>query len=373
MKLTKSAVDAAQPRVKDYFLWCSELPGFGVRVASSGRKTYVVRYRNKHGSDRMLKLSRTCDMPPNQARDMARKVFADVAEGRDPTEERKETRNAITVADLCERYLSEHAKPYKKPRSVKNDEFNITLHVLPAMGKKNLKEVTQSDIQSLHAKLSHIKPTANRVLALLSKMFALAETWKLRDPHTNPVKGVQRYKEKARETILSKEQLERVFLHLKDEDIPESFELLVRLLLLTGCRLSEVLTAKTEWIDWERKLLLLPDSKVGARKIPLSRSAMELLQGVKGQEYIVKGRLAGTHLAHPWGIWERIRMRANIPKVRLHDLRHTVGSMAHKAGLSQKEIAQLLGHRQLSTTERYLHGYEDDAVRNAEIIANLVA
>lgn len=374
-KLTKTLVDNSKPTDKEQWIWDSELQGFGIRIQPSGRKTYVVRYRTiSERTQRKLTIARCSDMPPDRARDIARKTFATVAEGGDPTKERRVEKDAPTVSDLKDRYMNEHAKPFKKPTSAKLDEANWRIHVLPAIGSKKVKDVKRSDILSLHGSLSDKPATANQVLALLSKAFNLSEIWEWRARNTNPCHEVKKYKINERELILTPVQITTLNSTLDEmlaaAEISEPMANLVRLLMLTGCRLREIMHAQRDWVDTERQLLLLPDSKVGQRKIPLSGPAMDIINSIASTEtWLIPGRRHGQPMDTPYKAWKRIKERAGLPmELRIHDLRHTAGSIGHMAGLTQKQIQILLGHKQMSTTERYLHGATgDDAVIAAKL------
>ncbi len=364
-KLTKTIVDNIAPGANEIWLWDTELPGFGIRVQPSGRKTYVIRYRARDTHvQRKMTVARCAEMPPDRARDLARKAFSAVAEGRDPVgDQRKAVADAKTVDDMKERYMREHAKPFKKPASAELDEKNWRIHILPVLGKKFVREVTKADILTLHGSLSTKPATANQCLALLSKAFNLAEDWELRDRNTNPCHKVRKYEIIERELILTLAQIKRLNAIMTEmvegNDITQPFANLVRLLLLTGCRLREIMHAKREWIDETRRLLLLPDSKVGQRRIALSPQCMEIINTIpRADEWLIPGRVHGEPMQTPYRPWRLVKKRAGLPeKLRIHDLRHSAGSLGHMAGLSQKEIAIMLGHRQLSTTERYLHGH----------------
>jgi integrase len=377
-RLTKSAIDAARPAASDVWLWCNELPGFGVRVQPSGRKTFVCRYRTRDGHQRKHTIGRCSDLPPDRARKLARDAFGAVAEGLDPAEDRRQLKKAPLMTDLEERYMREHARPYKKPRSVIQDARLWTNRIIPELGKRKIASITKPDVLALHGSMSCQPSTANQVLALLSKAMNLAEDWGWRTPGSNPCRRVKKFRVRQRETILTHEQIANLGRTLdvmvEERAIPRSMAALVGLLLLTGCRLNEIMSARRAWIDHGRQLLLLPDSKVGQRRIALSSAALKIVDGIPKGEWLIPGRIAGTHLTHPWGIWTRIKARAGLPpETRLHDLRHTVGSIGHMAGLSQRQIATLLGHRQMVTTERYLHGYEGDNQRAADKVAEIIA
>jgi len=376
-KLTKSAIDNTKPGEKDIWLWCSELPGFGVRVQPSGRKTYVVRYRNEIGVQRKMTLARCCDIPPERARDMARRQFGQVAEGQDPVQERIDKREAPTMSELWERYLKEYARVFKKASSVVSDEGTWRRYIETPLGKKKAAEVNKTDITKIVSKLSDRKASANHVVALLGKMFNLAEDWGLRPVNSNPCRRWKKFKIAERECILSPEQIAAVDKAM-DEMVAEgslmySMACLVRLWMITGCRNSEIRTAERAWVDFNRQLLLLPDSKVGQRRIPLPDAAIQIIKTLPEGKWLIPGRLHGQPIKSPHGMWKRIAERAGVPlESRPHDLRHTVGSLGHDSGLSQKQIQQQLGHRQMSTTERYIHGVKSAQSQAANQIADLM-
>jgi len=380
-KLTKTIIDNTGPGEVDVWLWDTELPGFGVRIQPSGRKTYTVRYRAKDtNTQRKMTVARCADMPPDRARDLARKAFAAVAEGRDPVaDQRRKIIDAKTVESMQERYMNEHAKPFKKEASADLDEKNWRIHILPVLGKKLVREVSKADILTLHGSLSTKPATANQCLALLSKAFNLAEDWEWRDRLTNPCHKVKKYEVTERELILTLAQIKTLNSTLTtmvdENDITQEFANLVRLLLLTGCRLREIMHAKREWVDETRRLLLLPDSKVGQRKIALSPQCMAIIATIpKANEWLIPGRIHGEPMITPYSVWKKVKKRARLPdELRMHDLRHSAGSLGHMAGLSQKEIAIMLGHKQLSTTERYLHGHNGAQATIADKMAETIS
>lgn len=376
-KITKTIIDKTEPAEADVYLWCSEVPGFGVRVRPSGRKVYVVRYRTQDGQQRKQNVARCSDVTPDRARDMARAIFGKVAAGQDPARDKQDARESATMQDLRDAYMTRHAEPFKKPKSIANDECRWRLQILPALGKKKVRAVTKNDITDLMGGLARQPAVANQVLMLLSKAFNLAEDWGMRDTNTNPCRGIKKFKLAERETILDTDDIERLQGALDDlvaeGRISHGAACLVRLLLLTGCRLTEIMHAERAWVDEARMLLSLPDTKTGQRRIPLSAAAMDVIRSLPDGKWLIPGKKVGEHMVNPHGPWAIIKAAAKLPpKLRIHDLRHTVGSLGHANGLSQLEIAKLLGHRQLSTTERYLHGVKQHAERSADKIAELV-
>jgi len=373
--ITKTVVERLQPGEADRWEWDAELRGFGVRVQPSGRKTYVIRYRTAQRKQRKYTIGRCSDFTPDQARARARKAFGVVADGGDPAADRAAVLDAPTMKDLRERYMREHAVPYKKPSSVADDRQLWKNVIIPRWGDRTVASITQAQVMSLHAELAPTPAKANHVIALLSKAFNLSELWEWR--LGNPCRGVKKYKIHERENILSLAEINKLLATAEEMaaggEIPVPMANLLKLLLLTGCRLNEIMSARQEWVDHDRRLLLLPDSKVGQRRIPLSEAAMVVVRSVPKGTWLIPGRLHGTHMTSPWKMIARICKRAGVKHVRPHDLRHTVGSLGHRAGLSQREIARLLGHRQMSTTERYLHGYEGDDVRAIDRVAEIIA
>jgi integrase len=378
-KLTKTLIDNIKPGTTDSWHNDSELPGFGVRCQPSGHKTYVARYRTQDGTQRKQKIARTCDMPPDKARELARKVFAAVAEGKDPKQDQRDAKAAPTMADLSERYMKEHARPFKKDASVRSDENNWRLHILPTLGTKKVRAVTKADVLTLLGKLSDKPAAGNQVVALLSKAFNLAEDWGWRDANSNPCRRVKKYKIAEKELILSHDQIGLLDKTMGDMvgggELRPEFAAFIRLLMLTGCRKSEVMLARCEWVDLDRGLLLLPDSKVGQRKIAMSPAAIQIAKALiaNGGEWLIPGRRNGKPLQTPYKVWKAVKQAAGLPlELRLHDLRHSAGSLAHMAGASQKQVATMLGHSQLSTTERYLHGLTGDAAATAAKVGDVI-
>jgi integrase len=367
-RLTKRYVDSLRCTDGDLVVWDDDLPGFGLRMRASGRRYYVAKYRAK-GRQRWLTLGPHGVLTPEQARRQAARVLSAVREGADPAVERRAEARALTVADLAERYLTQHAELKKKAASLRNDKLNLRLHVLPSLGKVPLGAVTREDVATLHHALRETPTAANRVLALLSKMFNLAERWGLRHDGSNPCRHVERFPESRRERFLSDDELARLGAVLEEVEGSgaETAETIaaIRLLVLTGCRVSEVLGLSWEDIDVEHRCLRFSASKTGAKRIPLNRAALEVLAGLARQSsWVIPGRDREQPLVNLGKPWKRIRERAGLDDVRLHDLRHTHGSSAAGAGLSLHLVGALLGHRQPATTARYAH-LADDPVQEA--------
>jgi integrase len=361
MKLTKRTVAAAEIGTH----WDDKLPGFGLRVLASGRRSYVVRFRTATGTDRLMTLGTADELHPDDAREMARQTKADVRHGKDPGAERKARRAAPRLVDLRDRFMADHAGQ-KKPGTARNYEILWRRHIIPALGNPAVADVTESDIIRLRKRMADTPTNANRALEVLSKAFALAERWRWRQAGSNPCRWVDSFAEAKRERILTPAEIAAIWSQIEADDVLPSARALFRLLMLTGCRSGEWIRALWSWVDLDNAALNLPDSKTGAKQVPLSPDAVELLRSLPRTSIYVLPGLKGGPLGGHRRIWLRILRRAGITdRVRIHDLRHTVGSYAHRAGASQREVADLLGHKQMSTAARYIHGPGSEKHSNA--------
>jgi len=379
-KLSKRSVDAARPGPRETFVWDEELPGFGLRVFPSGRKTFFVQYRARGESrTRRYVLGPYGVLTPAEARDLATQVLADVRKGGDPSEARRIEAHEPTVGDLCTRYLADYAEGRKKARSVAEDRRLIEDFVKPALGRRKIRAVTRLEIVRLHNSLQRTPYQANRVLAVVSRMFNLAERWGLRPGGSNPVRHVDRFAERKRERFLSEAELARLGKALADAEQAQTETAAtiaaIRLLVFTGCRLGEILRLRWAEVDFERRCLHLAESKTGARTVPLNAPALKVLAELARGEspWVIQGRKPGAPLVNLGKPWRRIREKADLRDVRLHDMRHSYASVAAGAGHSLVVIGALLGHRQATTTQRYAH-LSDDPVRTAtELVGARIA
>ena len=197
-KLTKRMVDAARPQSKDYIVFDEQLPGFGLRVMPSGKKSYLIQYRRDRRT-RRLTFGRHGSMTPSEARTKAIELLSFVAAGEDPAEEQKRARQMPTLAALCERFLEEYVAQHCKASTAREYRRSVELFITPALGHANAAEISRADIAKLHHDLRHIPYQANRTLGVLGKIFNLAELWGLRPDGSNPCRHVKRYSEEKRE------------------------------------------------------------------------------------------------------------------------------------------------------------------------------
>ena len=435
-RITKRQVDALKP---GSLLWDGAVRGFGVRCQQSA-KVYVLKTRVR-GKQRWFTIGKHgAPWTVEKARERAEKILGQVADGKDPAKERADAKDQPTMADLCARYLEEYAKEHKKKSSAATDTSNINNHVLPLLGGEFIVDVTRADIDRFKRSVKDGKTAkdrgperrggaavrggagaANRCLALLSKMFNLAERWGLRPDGTNPVRHVDKYPEGKRDRFLSEAEIAALADTLKAIEKADGpfIPAAVRLLLFTGARRGEILSLEWEYVDLEGARLTLPDSKTGKKVVYLSAPALDVLANIpriEGNPFVICGHIEGAALVNLQKPWARIREKATLklwaddarlaplvaeltPKdgepsladieaeakkqklsiskgimdVRIHDLRHSYASIGASGGLSLPMIGKLLGHTQAATTARYAHLADDPLKAANEAIGQQIA
>ncbi len=367
-KLTKKFVESIVPHEKEELLiWDTELKGFGIRVFPTGRKTYFIQYRNQSQNTRRKKIGVHGVLSTEQAREEAKKLFGDVAKGEDPSAIARLKKNIRTVSDLTKEYLESHSKIKKTPKGYKEDLYFLNEIVLKRYGRLSVEKISTLDLQKIHVELQRTPYKANKLRDLLSKMFNLAVQWGWRPD--NPVKGIEKYKEYKRHRWLNNEEVQKLWLVL-DSHPNQNVSNVIRLLLLTGSRRNEVLYATWDQFDLEMGVWTKPAHTTKQRRmehLPLSTSALDILIKMKIESispFLFPGKVPGKPLQEIKKSWDKIRKKAGIPDVRLHDLRHTHASHLVSSGLSLSIVGKLLGHTQASTTQRYAH-LADEPLRQA--------
>lgn len=377
-KLTKRFVDQVEPCVTDISYWDDELRGFGLRVWPSGRKVYIALTRVK-GRLRKVSIGPHGPMTPEMARVKARQIISEAKAGNDPVKQLDQTRSSPTMKELGDRFLDEHVAIRCKPTTQYEYKRSVELFINPKLGARKVSVIERKDIAELHHNLRHIPYQANRTLGVLSTMFNLAEVWGLRPDHSNPCLHVKKYPEQKRERFLATEEYAALGMALQEIDIDgsESKSAInaVRLLMLTGCRLGEIMTLKWNHVDVKAREFRLPDSKTGAKTVHFGDAVADVLRKIErfhGNPWVIVGKKEGarlTDLQHPW---RRIRARAGLPNLRIHDLRHSYASGALALGEGLPMIGKLLGHTQPQTTARYAHLANDPVKAAARKVSDFI-
>jgi integrase len=412
IRITKRTVDALLPEARPVIYFDTEVKGFGVRVMPSGVRTYVLEYRPAGGgrtaAKRRLKLGRHSEsFTADQARIKAIAEHRKVLGGEDPAQRLADHREAPTVAELADAYLSEEIEPKKKAGTAALYRIYFDKHVTPLIGTTKAHAVTFALMARLHREIGKAKPvTANRVLNVVSGLYTWAEKGARTPSMPNPAKGHDRFRESAAERFLSTAELQALGDAIREAEtvgiawtvdrgkqnakhivkaenartiIEPPAAAAIRLLLFTGARLREILHLKWSEVDQERGLLTLADSKTGRKPIVLNAPALAVLSSIKrGGVYVIKGdppepgqaEKPRADLKRPWAL---VTKRAGLEGLRLHDLRHTFAAFGAGGGMGLPVIGKLLGHKNTETTQRYAHLADDPLRRASESIAGQIA
>jgi integrase len=403
-KLTKRTVDALKPREQAYIAYDSDLHGFGVRVMPSGHKSFIIEYRPHGGgrgvATRRLTLGALGALTPDQARRAAQEALAGVRLGNDPQAEKTLRRASPTVGGLIDAFLEGHASSKLKAKTA--GHYRIALDKLRgAHGSLKAHALTRAHLAALHTALADTPFAANRFLSTVSKCFSWGtQHGLLPEGHNNPAKGIGRNREHCRERFLTSEELARLGDTLREGEtagllwrgdygskhapkeenrrtVLDPFAIAaIRLLILTGACLREILDAQWQHVDFERGILFLPDSKTGRKPVYLSAPAIQLLASLprlEGNPYIIAGMKDAAPRADLKKPWEAVTKAAGLEGLRIHDLRHSFASVGAGASLGLPIIGKLLGHTQAATTHRYAHLDADPMRRAAETIGATIA
>lgn len=378
-RITKRTVEALSGQERERVVWDDDLKGFGVRVHPTGRKVYIVKTRYR-GKPVKVTIGPHGPVTPARARTNAAEILTGARSGRDPAGWNGRKDEAPTVRELGRRFLKEYVPSHCKPSTAEEYRRSVELFINPRIGKLRVPDVQRNHIAALHHGLRETPYQANRTLGVLSKIFNLAELWNLRPDGSNPCRHVKRYREEKRERFLSDKEYGRLGDTLDDAERDGSETLAAiaafRLLMLTGCRLSEIQKLRWEHVDLEAGELRLPDSKSGAKIVHLGAPAVAVLEGIEredGSPWVIGGRKPGSHLTDLQHPWRRIRTRAGLDDVRIHDLRHSFASGGLLVGEGLPMIGKLLGHTQVQTTARYAHLANDPVKAAADRIASRIA
>lgn len=385
-KLTKVAVDSvrtlAQTLGRDIYKWDSSLPGFGVRAKATGTTSFMIQYRNEFGKSRRHTIGRYGVMTLDEARKEARDLLSASSRGRDPRADKINKRNALSVSDLADRYMSDHCEGRCKDSTMAAHRWLLDKFIVPKLGRLQLNEITHADVDRLHQSLKPTPYNANRVLGLLKAMFGRAEVWGLIPRGGNPAMSVRPFRERKRQRFLSPEELKRLARAIDDSEherlISPQVAGAFRLLIATGARSNEIRTLRWSDIDWDRRLLVIREHKTdvnGIKTIPLNTTALDILSEIPpadGNLHVIAGQKPGEPVVNIQKPWRRLRSRAGLEDLRIHDLRHSFASFGVTAGASLPVIGGLLGHRSMTATSTYAHLAADPLRDASERVGSLV-
>lgn len=411
-KLTNKSVGALAVTGTRYIAWDSELRGFGCRVETSGTKTFLVRYRPNGGGrnapKRYFTIGRFPLLSPEEARRDARRILGAVAQGQDPADRRRAERTDMTVAALCDLYMEEAPRlptRFGRPKgadTLKFDKGRIERHIKPLLGKRRVGAITNADIQRFMRDIARGKTAtdvkvglrtriivkggegaATRVVGLLSGIFSFAVGEGIRSD--NPVRGVRRYADGKSERTLSSEELGTLGKALRAVEAQggnPSAIAIIRLLIFTGARKTEIAGLRWKEIDLDRDVIRLGASRhktgaiSGSKEIlltPPARVILERLAEERISEFVFPATTGKSHFQGIKRIWQSIRAKAGLSDVRLHDLRHSFASIGVSSGDSLPVIGALLGHANARTTQRYAHVSHDPVRKAADRIAENIS
>jgi len=403
-KLTKKIVDNAELRASPYFIWCSDLPGFGVRVFPSGKRVYYADYRNRAGARKRMSLGPHGKLTTEEARKLAVVTLADVLKGEDPAEERATRRNSLTVRELCDNYLKAAEKGLimgkggrpKKASTLYTDRGRIERHIKPLLGTKLVRDVAQADVNRFIRDVASGKTavvektekkrgkavveggagTAARTAGLLGGILSFAVSEGV--IQFNPAQGVKRPADKRRDRRLTAAEFKALgeALDAAERDC-ETWQGIaaVRLMALTGFRKDEIISLRWAEVDEEGKCFRLAETKEGTSVRPLTNPVMAVLRNIERKENCpfvlpaVRSKGAFGGWAHAWG---RIAARAKLGDVTAHTFRHSFGSVAGDLGFSELTIGAMLGHAAGSVTSRYVHHLDSVLVAAADKVARSI-
>ena len=399
-KLTKTLLDKVELKDKPYFIWCSELAGFGARVFPSGKKTFYVDYYNQAGERKRMSLGAYGKLTVDEARKLARITLGDTLRGDDPLTERQTKRGSLTVSELCDNYfeaaqrgliLGRSGKP-KKTSTLDTDAGRIERHIKPLLGKKLVVDLKRSDISKFIRDVTAGKTaytgassklrgkvnvaggagTASRTAGLLGGILSYAVSEDIIEH--NPAHGVKRPADQKRTRRLDADEFKALGKALASADhMPWQAIVGIKLLALTGCRLSEI--SKLTWaeVDLDAQSLKLGDTKTGASVRPIGSPVVELLQSIKADQksgFVLIGvRADGRPYGGLDGAVDRIVKAASLEGVTAHTLRHSFASVAADMNFSDSTIGSILGHAGSGITSRYTHRLDSVLIAAADKIA----
>lgn len=351
--------------------------GFLIEIRPTGAKTYYLRYRDPRGKQRQYKIGDAQSLTFSQAKNLAQRLKTGIALGEDPVAQKSSLRYVPKLADFVANYFIPYIKQYK--RGWKTNVSMLKNHILPTFGELFLDEITQMAIVQFHCSMrdkGYAAVTCNSAVIMVRYMFNLAKKWGFNGADVNPACGITLFQvNNQRERYLTRSEVQALKEAINESENTQLQHIVV-LLLLTGCRKRELLDAKWEHFDIERRIWRIPTSKSGKlRNVPISDTVVDVLEKVprfEGCPYLLPNPKTHRPFNTIYYSWNTARNRAEMPDLRMHDLRHSFASFLVNAGRSLYEVQFILGHSQLKTTQRYAHLSQDTLVAAANEAANVL-
>lgn len=390
-KITKRIIDALEPDpAGEQFLWDTELKGFGVRMMPSGVASFLIKYRNAENRQRKMTIGRVGTLTPEEARQLAREKLAEVSKGADPSAERQQLRQSITVAELCDLYI-EDADGRIKASTLAVDKSRIERHVKPLLGNRTVASLTPVDVARMQSDIiagktakerdgrggvtTGGKGVAGRTVGMLGTILEFAR--RRRVISENVARGIKKAPDGKQRRFLSAEEIKRLGKVLRQSEAEDGNAVAIaaiRFLLLTGCRRMEALAAKVEWLDRRGGCIRFPDTKSGAQVRPIGASAFAAIENLSSRNGWVfpASRGDGHFVGLPKSL-EAYCAKAKLDGVTVHVLRHTFAATAAEMGFSELTIAGMLGHSVPGVTARYAHVADSALVSAAGKVASRIA
>ena len=380
IKLTKSAVDAAQPQAQAVELRDTLVPGFLCKITPAGRKVFMLQYRTNAGERRKPALGLYGELTVEQARSLAQEWLAEVRRGGDPSAAKAAARSAPTVKELCTKFMEDYSKQRNKPSTQRGYQAVIDRCIVPMLGRLKVQDVKRPDVATAMKKMAHKPAEANRAFSVMRKMFNLAEVWGHRPDGTNPCRHVPMYPNGKATHLISDEDMGKLFRrleHIEAEGLENYvIPLAIRLQFEFAGRRSEIVTLQWDWVDLDNRRVVWPDSKTGGLSKPMSAEAYRLFSTAPRREgcpYVLPSPNDPTkHLTfgEHYGGWCRVLKAAGVPHVGTHGIRHRSTTDIANSGVPTKVGMKLTGHKTVAMFMHYVHT-EDKPVRDAaELVAS---
>ncbi|PTW63182.1 site-specific recombinase XerD [Breoghania corrubedonensis] len=402
-RITKRVVDTTETGSKDYVIWDGELPGFGLRVFASGKRSYIIQYRSR-GRSRRYTIGLHGVWTPEGARREAKAQLGRVAHGDDPAEEREEDRKALTVKQLCEQYIADMeaglilgkgGRP-KKDTTIATDVGRIRRHIIPLLGTRRVRDITKPDMNNLMKDIIAGKTrvtvkteklrgkaivrggrgTAIRTMGLLGGIFSYAVEAGVVEH--NPTHGLRKPKYQVRDRRLSEAEYRTLGGILRDARRSDHYRIhaeILRLIALTGCRRGEIVNLKWSAVDLEGSCLRLADSKEGASVRPVGLPVVEYLEQERRQRtgtYVFPGQGIDNAVGNFPQSWKKLFKGTPLWDVTPHVLRHSFASIANDLGFTEITIAALIGHAKGSVTSKYVHTLDSTLIMAADTVSGYI-